>query len=335
MLYAGKRSELRMTARLLAFIGAFCAMAAAAIVGAPPAGATFPGQNGLIAFSQGDMFPGGGALFPGGGPSRHSQIYTISPSGGAPTQLTHLPSKRAAAAPAWSPDGKRLVYESNQSGEFRIWVMNANGSGQSQVTHEKQRFEDFLPSFSPSGKRIVYSRCGEFAGSIASCDLDTISLDGSGRRTLLSAGHWTNMRAEYSPDGRQIVFQSDRGGYISAVWTMRADGSHVRRLTPPIMEAFWPNFAPNGRRVVFSDNFDRPATNTWTVRASGGGLRQLTHVHGSGPGGGFSSYSPSGTRIVSICPKKCVSTMNADGSHQKRVATGIPFTFLPDWGAAP
>ncbi len=333
MLFTAKRPEVARRVRRLALIAVPLSMAAVAAVAAP-AGATFPGHDGLIAFSQGDMFPGGGALVPGGGPSMHSQIYTIPPSGGAATQLTHVPSNRAAAAPAWSPDGKRIVYESNQSGEFRIWVMSANGSGQSQVTHEKQRFEDFLPSFSPSGKRIVYSRCGEFAGFFAFCDLDTIALDGSNRKTLLSAGHWTNMRAEYSPDGRQIVFQSDRGGYISAVWTMRADGSQLRRLTPPIMEAFWPNFAPNGRRLVFSDNFDRAATNTWTMRSSGGGLRQLTHVR-RGPGGGFSSYSPSGTRIVSICPNKCLSTMSADGSHLKRVATGISFTFLPDWGAAP
>jgi Tol biopolymer transport system component len=333
MLFAAKRPEVARRVRRLVVIAVPLSMAIAAAVAAPAA-ATFPGHDGLIAFSQGDTFPGGGALAPGGGPSMHSQIFTVSPSGGAATQLTHVPSNRAAAAPAWSPNGKRIVYESNQSGEFRIWVMGANGGGQTQVTHEKPNFEDFLPSLSPNGKRIVYSRCGEFAGFVAFCDLDTISIDGSGRRTLLSAGHWTNMRAEYSPDGRQIVFQSDRGGYISAVWMMRADGSHVRRLTPPIMEAFWPNFAPNGRRVVFSDNFNRAATNTWTMSASGGGLRQLTHVR-RGPGGGFSSYSPSGTRIVSICPRKCVTTMHADGSHLKRVVTGISFTFLPDWGAAP
>jgi Tol biopolymer transport system component len=334
MLYAAKSLEAPVTLRPWWF-GFVAALSCVGLVaaGSAPAAATVPGRNGLIAFSQGDMFPGGGALVPGGGPSMHSQIYTISPSGGAPKQLTHVPSNRAAAAPAWSPDGKRIVYESNQSGEFRIWVMNANGSGQTQVTHE-QGVEDFLPSFSPSGKRIVYSRCGEFAGFFAFCDLDTISLAGGGRRTLLSAGHWTNLRAEFSPDGHQIVFQSDRGGYLSAVWMMRADGSHVRRLTSPIMEAFWPTFAPNGRRVVFTDNFDRPTSNTWTARSSGGGLRQLTHFH-SGPGVGFSSYAPSGTRIVSVCPGKCLSTLNADGSHLKRVTTGIRFTFLPDWGAAP
>jgi Tol biopolymer transport system component len=321
--------------RGLAFMAALSSIATAAVV-APPAVATFPGHDGAIAFSQGDMFPGGGALVAGGGPSLHSQVYTISPAGGAPKQLTHVPSSRAAAAPAWSPDGKRIVYESNQSGEFRIWVMNANGGAQTQVTHEKQGFEDFLPSFAPSGQRIVYSRCGEFAGFFAFCDIATISLNGMGRRTVLSGGHWTNLRAEYSPDGRQIAFQSDRGGYVQAVWTMRADGSHVRRLTPPIMEGFWPDFAPNGRRVVFSDNFNRGVTsNTWTVRAAGGGLRQLTHLH-SGPGVGFSSYSPSGKRIVSgPCSNKCLWTMSADGSHLKRVATKISFTFLPAWGPAP
>ncbi|MGN6170207.1 MAG: TolB family protein, partial [Solirubrobacteraceae bacterium] len=157
----------------IAFVAALSCMGLAAAAAAPPAAATFPGRDGLIAFSQGDMFPGGGALVPGGGPSLHSQIYTISPSGGAPTQLTHVPSNRAAAAPAWSANGKRIVYESNQGGGFRIWVMNANGGGQRQVTREHRGFEDFLPSFSPSGKRIVYSRCGEFAGFVAFCDLDT------------------------------------------------------------------------------------------------------------------------------------------------------------------
>ena len=334
MIYAAKRSALGTIGRRLALVAALSAMATVAGLTAPPAKATFPGHDGLIAFSQGDMFPGGGALVPGGGPSLHSQIYTIMPSGGTPKQLTHVPSSRAAAAPAWSPDGKRIVYESNQTGEFRIWVMNANGSGQMQLTHEKHGFEDFLPSFAPRAKRIVYSRCGEYAGFFAFCDIDTLSLDGSGRRTVLSAGHWTNMRAEYSPDGRQIVFQSDRGGYLSAIWTMRADGSHVRRLTPPIIEGFWPDFAPNGRRVVFSDNFNRPTSNAWTVRAAGGGLHELTHFRG-GPGLGFSSYSPSGRRIVSVCPNKCLSAMRADGSHLKRVATGVAFTFLPAWGAAP
>jgi Tol biopolymer transport system component len=110
-------------------------------------------------------------------------------------------------------DGKRIAYESNQTGGVQIWAMNAGGTGATQLPRERG-YQDFLPTFSPDGTRIVFSRCGEPFGSIAFCDLDSINVDGSGRRTLLHAGHWTNLRPEYSPSGREITFQSDRGGYI-------------------------------------------------------------------------------------------------------------------------
>jgi Tol biopolymer transport system component len=319
----------------------FAALACVLLIAAllPSRGlATFPGRDGLIAFSQGDLLPGGSALVPGGGASAHSQVYTIDPSGGAVTQLTHVASDRAAASPDWSPDGKRIAYESNQSGGFQIWVMNADGTGEIALTRERG-YEDFQPSFSPDGSRIVFSRCGEPFGSIAFCDVDSINVDGTGRRTLLHAGHWTNVRPEYSPSGREITFHSDRGGYISSVWTMRSDGSHLRRLTPPSIEGFWPDYSPDGRRIIFGDNFGRPTTNTWSMRASGGGLHKLTHLPGAGDG--FSNYSPSGTRIVTLggdaCPRasNCFSIINADGSHLQPVFTHIDNTFLTDWGSGP
>jgi WD40-like Beta Propeller Repeat len=93
-----------------------------------PAGVTAARANGRIAFSQWDLLPGGNL-------SGHSNVYTINPNGIGLRQLTHVGKTRAAGAPDWSPDGTRIVYESNQTGDYRIWVMNADGSGQRRLTN--------------------------------------------------------------------------------------------------------------------------------------------------------------------------------------------------------
>jgi len=85
---------------------------------------------------------------------------------------------------------------------------------------------------------------------------------------------------------------------------------------------------------LFTDNCCQGNSNIWTVRPDGTGLRELTHLIPPDQDG-FASYSPDGRRIVLL--HKCCqyfSVMNADGSGLHAVRTGVPATFLTDWGPA-
>ena len=298
-----------------------------------PAFAAAAQANGRIAFSQWDLIPGGNL-------SGHSNVYTINPGGTMRRQLTHVGAAHAAGAPDWSRNGARIVYESNQSGDYRIWVMNADGSGKMRLTSDPG-FADLEPAWSPDGKSILFSRCDDHLGFIAGCDLDVMNAAGGGVRRL-AGGHWTYVRGEYSPDGRRIVVGADRGGFLGALWLMRSDGTGLHRITRPSLQAFWPGWSPDGRRIVFTDNCCQSGSNIWTVRPSGKGLRKLTHFGPRPLQGAFASYSPDGRRIVlqynGKCPARGICryfyVMNADGSGLHPVRTGVANTFLTDWGPA-
>jgi Tol biopolymer transport system component len=322
--------------RRIRILVASAAITLTCFLAASAAEATFPGTNGRIAFSQGDLVaPIGGE---GGDLSIHSQIFTIGRGGGGLTQLTHVAADQSAGSPDWSPNGDRIVYESNESGSYQIWLMDANGTRQTQLTDDAT-FESFQPSFSPDGDQILFSRCGEPLGFIAFCDIAVINANGTGLQTLLRAGRWSNVRPVYSPDGRQIAFSTDRGGRQSAVWVMEADGSSLERLTPTKLRAFWPDWSPDGKRILFSDHCCVPHSNLWTVRPTGSGLTRLSHVAGRFDAA-FASYSPDGKRIVTFFSRGCDDsgscthfyTLHADGTHFHRVVTGKGHTFLTDWG---
>ena len=295
----------------------------------PPAAVS----GGRIAFSQWDLLPGGNL-------SGHSNVYVINPDGTGRRQLTHVGAAQAAGAPDWSADGAKIAYESNQTGDYRIWVMNADGSGQTRLTSDPG-FADLVPAWSPDGSHIVFSRCDDHLGFIASCDLEVMNADGTGLGRL-AGGHWTYVRAVYSPDGQRIVVAADQGGFLGALWMMRADGTGLHRITAPALQAYWPGWSPDGRRIVFSDNCCQPHSNIWTVRPDGTGLTKLTHFPLGLLQGGFTSYSPDGKQIVLQYNGKCPARglcqylyiMNADGSGLHPVRTGVPNTFLTDWGPA-
>ena len=131
--------------------------------------------------------------------------------------------------PSWSPDGRRLVFESRRHGNVELYVINADGTGERRLTHSLSEVANSHPSWSPDGSSIVFDsfRGGTF-------HLYVIRPDGSGERRLTqgdAAGVQEFARhPEWSPDGRFIAFDSRRDGN-GEYYVIEPDGSGLRRLT--------------------------------------------------------------------------------------------------------
>ena len=82
-----------------------------------------------------------------------SDIYLVAVSGGDPIRLTTNPARDSS--PAWSPDGRKIAFISNRSGEAQIWLIDVDGGEARQLTHIKTGASG--PKWSPDGKMILFS----------------------------------------------------------------------------------------------------------------------------------------------------------------------------------
>jgi Tol biopolymer transport system component len=321
----------------------FLGLASAALVGgltlggAPPSTSAggAPGHapapatdRGLIAFSSGFILFDPDLSAP-------SQVFTVRPDGSGLRQLTHVPDGSQAGAPDLSPDGRQIAYVSNESGNFAVSVMNVDGTDQHQV-FGRPGFDYLQPRWSPDGSAFAVSACDLTFGFDSECDIDVVHADGTHLRRVVG-GHRYNRAPQWSPDGRMIAFDSDRGGFLSAIWVVRAHGGRAERLTDPDLEAFWPSWSPDGSQIVFTSSFDRPHGDVFVMRADGSHVRQLTNVADDSFGAGFASYSPDGSHLVLtsdvLGPQDALDlfTMRADGTGLHRIVSGQP-AVTADWG---
>ena len=179
-------------------------------------------------------------------------------------QLTDEPGRDRH--PAWSPDGTMIAFTSERSGNQDVWVMNGDGSNPVDLT-ARSRADEFEPSWSPDGATIAFSSTRGGSAGIWSM------LAAGGRPSRLTGAplRWATAPA-WSEDGSRICITgyTNRNG-DSDVYTMRADGSGLLRLTADPSDEWGCHWFGEDRNVwLLSDRPDFGFTFAYFVASTGG-----------------------------------------------------------------
>jgi Tol biopolymer transport system component/DNA-binding winged helix-turn-helix (wHTH) protein len=184
-----------------------------------------------IAFGRGLL---GGAL---------GDLFVVPISGGEPRRLT---AGNSGGSPAWTQDGKEIVFTSAMGGLRSLWRIPASGGTPQPVAGVGEIAIN--PSISRKGNQLVYQR------TISTNDIWRLDLKdarhafGSPTRVLSARG--LNLRPSFSPDGKKIVFESDRLGY-SDIWYCESDGSNCVQLTSLHGISGTARWSPDGHYISF------------------------------------------------------------------------------------
>lgn len=279
--------------------------------------------------------------------ARNAEIYLMNSDGKRVRRLTEHP--QFDSTPAWSPDGKRIIFMSFRDEPGDIYVMNADGINLINLT-QSPAGEEASPSWSPDGKQIAYKSWGIFnANGFFQSDIWVMGSDGANQRNLTNhiAG---DRQPDWSPDGRQIAFTSDRNsdwefdiwGGNWEVYVMNTDGANLINLTKHPAKDSSADWSPDGTRIAFSS--DREGNREiYVMNADGTNPINLTN-HPARDGG--PDWSPDGNRITFSTNRDGdwekkpndnweVFVMNANGTNPINLTNHPAWDSGPAWESAP
>jgi Tol biopolymer transport system component len=275
--------------------------------------------------------PGGGRIAFLSRRDGGKEVYVVNADGSGQRRLTG--DARFPAGPAWSPNGRQILFEGGPS-LSGVYVVNADGSGQRRLARSGG-----APAWSPDGRTIAF-----FSDS----KIYLMNADGSEHRQLtrkLWVWGGAGRALAWSPDGRKLAFFGKGGPcpFCFNLWLVNSDGSGLRKLTGELWAAgsggeggptFDPAWSPDGQMIAFVGFAGLTAglgKAIYVVKADGSRLRNLTPK----PVGSYAdpAWSPDGRKLafVNRDGNSEVYVMNANGRGQRNLTRDPAYDADPAW----
>ena len=125
--------------------------------------------------------------------------------------------------PSYSPDGHRIAFNSNRSGNIEVWTCDADGSSCIQITAFEGP-QGGTPRWSPDGHSLALDSREE-----GQSEIYVVAADG-GKPRRITEHPASDVMPSWSHDGRWIYFSSDRSGKYD-LWRVAADGGEASQVT--------------------------------------------------------------------------------------------------------
>jgi Tol biopolymer transport system component len=223
---------------------------------------------------------------------------------------------------SWSPDDRRIAYQSNAAGNWDLYVMELATGAIQRVVGDPAA--DITPVWSPDGARILFVSERDGDREVYVC-----AADGSGARNLSrDRGH--DLHPVWSRDGARILFSSNRGKPDAAdydLYEMAADGSALKRLTSGPEVDTYASWSPDGRTILTRRVIDGGNNEVFLLDADGSNPRNLTNDAAAYDG--WPVWSPDGKRIAFAsgpggAPPHRIQIMDADGRNRRSLTDATP-----------
>jgi tetratricopeptide (TPR) repeat protein len=233
------------------------------------------GQNRIIwAMRQPAFSPDGSKIAVNGEAPDHMNLHVANADG---SNLIEVTTNFEDSRPSWSPDGNRIVFDSNRHGDrrWRIYILE-DVTERTESDPLRSPVGDTFgrdPCWMPDG-RIVYRGCDYWAGG-ANCGLYIVLPDGSAIPTRLTTDSSDMAPAAH---GNKVAFMSIRDGNWD-IYSINTDGSDLKHLSNNSANDGLPTFSPNGQFIAFvSDEGGKWAV--WAMNADGSGRHKLFDLNG-------------------------------------------------------
>lgn len=242
-------------------------------------------------------------------------IFIVKPFGGEPLKLVSH-----AFDPAWSPDGKEIVFRSARDAQWDLWKVSSSGGEPTRITNDADY--DYQPAWSPDGKWIVYGSTpgGSSFGLFAIASL-------GGPRVQLTEDSSLVSGPEFADHGSTILFSSAQGGSIN-LWKMSfvpESGAFapVHRFTTGHGDDVNASISRDGEKIAYTAIASGP--DVWELTVATGSLRKVTSENGIEQ---QAVPSPDGLQLVLRSDRGGVSAIwiaDLKGSFKRLLSPGSGF----------